>query len=265
MQLGRVSPRVILELIVVLALVAPGIMWGQLQAAPAAYPGINASGNALTVEAALRTMSSQAAVVFVGTVTAVRRSGGDGFSAATGVVEVRFAVEQSIRGVADGGTYTLREWGGLWAAGDQRYKTGARLLMLLHAPGVTGLSSPVGGLDGVIPIIGSTPLVRSEDETVANDAPLADLRWLAAKLERPVQYRPNTPQPAFARNTGSSIEATVRATAAGKSMARTTQGAKTLAGETAALQDSSVPSAQASVATVLQMIQSWTKEGGDAR
>jgi hypothetical protein len=36
---------------------------------------------------------------------------------ATGVVEITFAVEDAVRGVS-GSTYTLREWAGLWPAGD---------------------------------------------------------------------------------------------------------------------------------------------------
>ena len=79
----------------------------------------------------------------------------DAKNGATGVVEIEFAVEDAVRGVS-GGTYTLREWAGLWPAGDEPFRVGQRYLMLLHAPGAAGLSSPVGGMDGAIPIRGGT-------------------------------------------------------------------------------------------------------------
>ena len=80
----------------------------------------------------------------------------------SGVVEVEFRVDQAVRGCAAGGPYMLREWAGLWAAGNQRYRVGQRLLMMLHAPGAAGMSSPVGGMDGAIPIRRVGSAVRSE-------------------------------------------------------------------------------------------------------
>ena len=62
---------------------------------------------------ALHAMTRLAGVIFAGQVVAVRRI--DGGNDATGVVEIDFAVEDSVRGVS-GGVYTLREWAGLWQA-----------------------------------------------------------------------------------------------------------------------------------------------------
>ncbi len=236
----------------------------QMTTAPAAYAGVDAAGHATTVEAALRGMTAQAAVMFVGTVTGVTRVGGDGFAAAAGVVEITFAVERGIRGVSDGQSYTVREWGGLWTASEQRYRVGSRLLMLLHAPGPTGLSSPVDGMDGAIPVKGSSPLVAAENGTTATDAPVADLRWLAAKLARTVVYGNRTtgqvmPQTHAVRTV---VAAASAKPAAAQSMA---VAAETAGVETARLQDASVPVAQASVATVLQMMAGWQKETVDAR
>ncbi len=253
----------------VLAVVAPWGMWGQVRVRPAMYAGVDAAGNATTVEAALRAMNSQAAVMFVGTVTEVRRVEGDGLAAA-GVVEVQFAVEQGIRGIGDGETYVLREWGGLWSAGERRFATGSRLLMLLHAPGVSGLSSPVGGMDGAIPVKGSSSLVAATDETTAVNAPVADLRWLAAKLARPVVYRS---QAAGALNRptdeGMGQANTVAAHLAGQGQGVGRPGGRavvaSMADEVAGMEAASVPVAQASVATVLQMIAGWQKETVDAR
>ena len=108
----------------------------------------------VTVEDVLHAMTQQAAVIFAGQVVAVRRlSGRDG---STGVVEISFAVDDAVRGVS-GSSYTLREWAGLWTGGDQPLRAGQRYLMLLYAPSATGLSSPVGGMDGAIPIRGGEP------------------------------------------------------------------------------------------------------------
>ena len=68
-----------------------------------------------TVEDALHEMSDAAGVIFAGQVTAVRRVAGVG--GASGVVEVDFRVDNAVRGCVSGGTYTLREWAGLWAGG----------------------------------------------------------------------------------------------------------------------------------------------------
>jgi hypothetical protein len=126
-----------------------------------------------TAQSALADLSQRADVIFAGQVTAVRRHEGQG--GASGTVEIDFAVQDAVRGVA-GGLYTLREWGGLWQAGQTPFRVGQRYLMLLHAPGPGGLSSPVGGQDGAIPIRGGAGI-----RTV-------DLRWMAARVERPIAY-----------------------------------------------------------------------------
>jgi len=144
-----------------------------------------------STEEALHAMSRLAGVIFAGQVVAVRRHEGAGGS--TGVVEIEFAVEDAVRGVS-GGTYTLREWAGLWPAGEQPFRVGKRFLMLLHAPSAAGLSSPVGGMDGAIPIRGGS---QSQDVTVPAAALTSgeaeglavDLRWVATRVGRAVSYR----------------------------------------------------------------------------
>lgn len=129
-------------------------------------------------EAALHDMTRLAEVIFAGRVIGVRRHAGT--VGAAGTVEVEFAVETAVRGVA-GTTYTLREWAGLWAAGDEPFRVGQRYLMLLHAPGASGLSSPIGGADGAIPIHGEAgPLA---------DSRAVDLRWIATQVARTIAYR----------------------------------------------------------------------------
>jgi hypothetical protein len=145
-----------------------------------------------TVEDALHEMSNAAGVIFVGQVMSVRVVPGSG--GAPGVVEVTFRVDQAVRGCSAGGTYVLKEWQGLWAGGDARYRAGQRLLMLLRSPGASGLSSPVGGMDGAIPIrgvesqIGSGAMVSAA--SAAAPQPMVDLRWVEARMLRSVSSAP---------------------------------------------------------------------------
>jgi hypothetical protein len=136
---------------------------------------------------ALHEISRQAGVIFAGQVVAVRRY--DGVNGATGVVEIDFVVDDAICGVA-GNSFTLREWAGLWPMGDEPFRVGQRYLMLLHRPGPAGLSSPVGGADGAIPIRGGQP---KEDAipTLAEERKV-DLRWIAMHGIRPTSYRPDS-------------------------------------------------------------------------
>ena len=141
---------------------------------------------AQTVEDALHQMSDSAGVIFIGEVTAIRSV--NGANGASGIVEVDFRVDQAVRNCTSNSTYTLREWAGLWAAGDQRYRTGQRLLMLLHAPGPSGISSPVGGMAGAIPVRASTTSPDTASATTASAPLIADLRWVGTHLQRPLPY-----------------------------------------------------------------------------
>jgi hypothetical protein len=143
-----------------------------------------------TIEEALHQMSDAAGVIFVGQVTAVRsRTGTDG---ASGLMEIDFRIDQAVRGCTSGSTYTLREWAGLWGGSDQRYRVGQRLLMLLHAPGPTGITSPVGGMTGAIPIRAATPAPQTASATTASSPLIADLRWVGTRLQRPLPYASST-------------------------------------------------------------------------
>lgn len=229
--------RLYLGIYTLWAVVAPLV--ANAQAARATLPGLDGSGNPLTVEAALHQMSDRAAVIFVGTVAEVRRPEANGL--ASGVVEIQFHVEQAIRGCS-GSAYTLREWGGLWNASDARFHVGQQLLLLLHAPGATGLSSPVGGMDGAIPLRASGVGVRSSNAGSAVAAePVADLRWIGARLARPVTYRPSIAAPKAASHSPVSPRSAVSA-------------AEPLP---AAPDAASKPAQEASVATVVGMLRSW--------
>jgi hypothetical protein len=86
-----------------------------------------------------------AAHVFVGRVMAVQYAEPKS-DAELGIVSVTFKVEQGIRGVRTS-TFTMREWAGLWNAGE-RYRVGERLVLFLYPPSRIGLTSAVGGPAG---------------------------------------------------------------------------------------------------------------------
>ena len=112
-------------------------------------PGL-AAGQGGGTQAVLVEMASRAGVIFAGQVTGISREDERGF------VEVWFRVEVPVRGVGRVGSreYVLREWAGLWTGGD-RYRVGLRYLMLLMPKGASGLSGPVDGMDGALPLIGA--------------------------------------------------------------------------------------------------------------
>jgi hypothetical protein len=134
--------------------------------------GASAQMPATSVAGVLRGMAARAGVVFVGQVQRIVPKGG--------VVEVTLQVQQPVLGVV-GGTYVLREWAGRWTGGRQRYWVGERAMFFLHATGgsadgETGLSSPVDGMMGVVPVV---PMG-------GNAGALLDVRWLAARVRRAV-------------------------------------------------------------------------------
>jgi hypothetical protein len=204
-----------------------------------------------SVEEALHRMSDRAAVVFAGQVMAVHRVAGVG--SASGVVEVEFHIDQAVRGCTTGGTYVLREWAGRWAVNDARFHVGQRRLMLLHAPNAAGISSPVDGMDGALPIRGVGSAVRSDNDSAATiaspAAEMVDLRWVGAKLARPVVYR-NEP-------------------ASGSSQLAATANAVVPMGlSSAPVSAATTPAQTAAVGAVVGMLRAWglppASVGGDA-
>jgi hypothetical protein len=118
-----------------------------------------------TVGGKLRSLAARSGVVFLGRVESIDRQPGG--------VTVTFTVLQPVLG-NPGATYTLREWAGLWTMGRQRFTVGQRALFFLHPPGAGGLSSPVDGMDGVVPFLPNS----------ADAEPLLDVRWLATRVQR---------------------------------------------------------------------------------
>jgi hypothetical protein len=97
----------------------------------------------------LRRLTSSAGYIFVGRVKSVQYSPATPGHVPT--MNIRFQVEQGLRGVGSGRVLTIRQWAGLWDAG-QRYRTGERLLLFLYRPSKLGLTSPVGGALGRFPL-----------------------------------------------------------------------------------------------------------------
>jgi len=159
----------ILRAVCVFAMVAPGVA----QQVPAA------------VSAELQQMAGHADVIFTGQVVEVSRNDAAGF------VDVRFRIDEAVRGCSKTGSYVLREWAGLWMGQPERYRVGQRRLMLLTARGAAGMSSPVGGMDGAIPLVaaGVAPIadaagVAPVDTGLAAPALAVDLRWIQARVVR---------------------------------------------------------------------------------
>ena len=112
---------------------------------------------ATSLEAALQAAFADAGVIFTGEVVSIERT--------PGAVVIRWRVEDAVAGVSVGAIYPQREWPGLWADGNARYRVGERALVLLHSASVGGYASPVA--DGIIPLRG---------DTIAGTL---DLRWVA--------------------------------------------------------------------------------------
>jgi len=223
--------------------------------APAAMGQAVAASPPQTVEDALHEMSDAAGVIFAGQVMRVHPVAGPGGTG--GVVEVTFQVDQAVKDCAAGGTYVLREWAGLWSGGDARYRVGQRLLMLLRTPSAAGMSSPVGGMDGAIPITGVvTAIATNQTEvgatSVAPNAPAAaamvDLRWVATRMLRTAPYMPTT--------SGTIVSASTVPAGGSAGSGPGTSGTSTNGAGTS----SSVPAAGASVDTVIGMLSSWEAE-----
>jgi hypothetical protein len=232
-----------LRAVAVVALLTAPIAWGQA----------TSSAGPQTVTDVLHEMSDRADVIFMGQVLAVRLPGGAG--PASGIVEVDFRIDQAIRGCRAGEPYVLREWGGLWAGDSRRYRVGQRLLMLLHAPSAGGLSSPVGGLDGAIPVRQSTRAgAVAESATEAPSLPFVDLRWLGARLPRTVSYRSDPLRPAGTfPQSGATQQQVVTAGSA------ISDGSMILPLGYRSAADASIPGQQASVDVVLGLLNSWQK------
>ena len=94
----------------------------------------------------LSNLTRSAGYIFSGTVVSVEQAASAGGNAVA-TVRITFRVDEAVRGVKAGQTLTIREWAGLWDAGE-RYRPGQRVMLFLYPPSRLGLTSPVGGPQG---------------------------------------------------------------------------------------------------------------------
>jgi len=231
---------------------------GALLAAPLSHgqtaSSASSQAKSQTVTDVLHQMSNRADVIFMGQVLAVRHNSD---SENVGVVEVEFRVDQAVRGCTAGTIYTLWEWGGLWTGGSRRYHVGQRLLMLLHAPIAGGLSSPVDGLDGAIPVRQGSTATPLATASAPPGAPFVDLRWLGVKLQRPVSYRSGpAPTKDPVRQAAIAHQQTAYPTVSGT---RSSVAPIIVQLGNVNPSDASIPAQEASVDAVLGMLTTWQK------
>jgi hypothetical protein len=121
----------------------PGLMlFGSLPATavkPLESPGLRISPQRPS-------LTPKAGYIFSGTVKSVERLA-PRVKGSVAVMRITFHVDQGLRGTRTGQTLIVREWAGLWQAGE-RYRPGERAMLFLYPPSKLGLTSPVGGASG---------------------------------------------------------------------------------------------------------------------
>lgn len=197
-----------------------------------------------SLEAVLHRMSDNAAIIFVGQVIAIRPHVEQGSS--SGYVEVEFQINRPIRG-CNSGTYILREWSGLWQGNANRYRVGQHLLMFLHTPSPSEMTSPVDDMNGAVPLRAGGAESSSSQADAQNE--IADLRWLGAEVERSSGFTLHAP-----------LSPAPLTLAQQLSPASAAEPISTIADTSRA----SVPVQQASVDTVMKLLLSWRKASSNA-
>jgi hypothetical protein len=147
-----------------------------------------------------------------------------------------------------------------------RYRAGQRLLMMLHALGPSGMSSPIGGMDGAIPLHevgnGSTPPGDAPAAAAVNTSQsvsVADLRWLGAKLLHPVSYRLQSALSATPLTLPQQMESPSVLIPASETIT------DPIAPEGDSSSRTSIPVQQASVDALVRLLISWQKAIPDVR
>lgn len=91
----------------------------------------------------LQQMVRSSGQIFSGVVVNVDRAGADS-DAASGITRVTIRVQEAVRGARRGQLLQVREWAGLWNAGE-RYQPGQHVFLFLYPNSKLGLTSPVAG------------------------------------------------------------------------------------------------------------------------
>lgn len=126
----------------------------------------------------LRQMTASAGYIFAGTVTAVQRAPAHSNEVET--IRITFRIDEGVRGVRTRQSLTIREWAGLWNAGE-RYQLGEQVVLMLYPPSKLGLTSPVGGSLGrfALDLQGDVALPIRQNDAVTSD-PVAG-PWLQTR------------------------------------------------------------------------------------
>lgn len=106
-----------------------------------------------------------AGYIFAGTVRAIEYEPAKA-PGQVATVRITFRVEQAIRGTQSGATLTVREWAGLWNAGE-RYHRGERLLLFLYPLSKLGLTSAVGASVGRFAVDKSGQVILNREQAAA--------------------------------------------------------------------------------------------------
>ena len=129
------------------------MLWLFLLLLPNFFPPLRAQEQPpgpLSNRSVLLQMTRHSAYIFAGRVTSIAQAKPTP-PKEVATVQITFHVERAIRGVRAGQSLSIREWSGLWQAGE-RYRVGERLLLFLYPASKLGLTSPVGGALGRIPL-----------------------------------------------------------------------------------------------------------------
>jgi hypothetical protein len=92
----------------------------------------------------LQQLSKKSGFIFAGTVLGITRSGR---ADSLPILTISLHVDQGIRGVKSGPTFTFRQLAGLQEAG-KHYRMGEHVLLFLYPPSKLGLTTPVEGRFG---------------------------------------------------------------------------------------------------------------------
>lgn len=127
-----------------------GLLWVFLLFMVHALSGQQRTIASSSVPANLREVTAHAGTILVGRVVSIKPMP-PGSTDQVGCVQITLQVEQGIQGARAGEHFSFREWAGLWSGAD-RYRLGQRMMLFLYTPSGLGLTSPVGGAAGRLPI-----------------------------------------------------------------------------------------------------------------
>ena len=138
---------------VVLSVITIALSSGLIAQTPqvtARRPDINIPNPPILLRPIFQPIVRDAGKIFSGTVLEVEHQN-SGSSSALATTNIRFRVDEAIRGVRKSEIVEVKEWAGLWESGE-RYHPGERVLLFLYPPSKLGLTSPVGHRAGRFPV-----------------------------------------------------------------------------------------------------------------